>query len=344
MRLAVASYHAPRAEGSAAGRQLWAVGEALLALGHDVTALCWQPAEPLDLPAWATWQPVPDAPRWQVRGRALLRPRSDPERLRWDPPAEAVILADDPFAFAVARGRPAAVGVHYAASLDRRALGPSPAALQDLRAERFAVRRATQVLALSDRVRRDVGRGVVVPATLPLPAAPVDPVEPPVVGLLADWSWTPNRLAAATLLAAWPAVRRQVPSARLLLAGRGHRPSGAPEGVTWLGEVPRSCDLLAQVAVLAFPCPATSGPKMKTLDALGHGVPVVTTQAGAEGVHPNDGLLVTDDLVRTLVDVLKDPERRREQAVAARAAMQEHHAPQVAARARVAALGGEAAR
>lgn len=341
MKLAIASYHAPRAEGSAAGRQLWALGEALQELGHSVTALCWQPAEPADLPTWATWRPIPAGRALPVRARALGRPRSDPRRLAWDPPSDAVLLCDEPFGFAAADGRPMATGVHYSVALDVQAQGRwSPRAVQDLRAERFAVRRASHVITESERVRDAVGRGVVVPATVPLPPRVVDPVESPVVGLLADWSWAPNRAAAARLISAWPLVRAQVPTAQLLLGGRGACPVGTLDGVRWLGELPYAADLLSQAAVLAFPCPPTSGPKMKTLDALAHGVPVVTSAAGAEGVHPNDGLLVSDDLVQTLVQVLNDPAGRAERARAARSAMQDHHAPRQAAQARVDALGG----
>ncbi len=341
MKLAVSSFHAPLAEGSAGGRQLWAVGEALRELGHEVSCLCWQPDEPSALPSWATWRPVPRAPRWQVRTTALARPRTDAARLGWDPPEDAVLLADDVLAFGAVGARPAAVAVHYDVRLDTIAeRHGSPRHLQDYRAQRRVVARAHTVLTFSERVRAAVGTGTVVPATVPFPDAVLAPVDAPTVGLLANWTWRPNVTAARTLLRLWPEVRAQVRGAELVLAGRGPCPVGSAEGVRWLGEVSSAADLLAQASLLAFPCRSTSGPKMKTLDALAHGVPVVTSTGGAEGVHPSAGLVVTrdDQLVSRLVELLNDPGRRSAMAAAARAGMEAHHSPRIAAQARVVAL------
>ncbi len=341
MKLAVSSFHAPQAEGSAGGRQLWAVGEALRALGHEVSCLCWQPSEPSGLPSWAEWRPVPPASSWRVRTTALVRPRTDAARLGWDPPQDAVVLADDVLAFGAVGTTSAAVAVHYDVRLDTAAERHwSPRNVQDLRAQRRAVARAHTVLTFSERVSAALGTGTVVPATVPFPDEVLAPVEAPVVGLLANWTWRPNLTAAGTLLRLWPEVRAHVPGAELVLGGRGPCPVGATEGVRWLGEVSTAADLLAQVSLLAFPCRNTSGPKMKTLDALAHGVPVVTSTGGAEGVHPSDGLVVTTDdrLVGQLVSLLRDPHRRSAMAAAARAGMDAHHSPRIAALARVAAL------
>ncbi|HEX7355225.1 MAG TPA: glycosyltransferase [Mycobacteriales bacterium] len=345
MRFAFATRNLPEQYGGAAGRQLWAVGEALLAAGHDVTAWCWRPEPPRgEVPAWCTWRPLPAEAAWRTRTRALLRPRTDAARGAWTAPADAVAVADDPVSWAAVAGQGAraVATVHYSVALDRRALADHrPAVVQDARGERRAVRRADAVWALSTRVRDAVGRGVVVPACVPVPASVVPPVDAPVAGLLADWSWAPNRAAAGALVRGWPAVRAAVPGARLLLAGRGAAPVGAAAGVEWLGEVPATADLLAQVAVFAFPCPPTSGPKMKVLDALAHGIPVLTTPAGAEGIagDTTGALAVQPERGFTdrLVALLSDPPSRTAMGAAGRRLLVDGHAPAVAAQARVAA-------
>jgi phosphatidylinositol alpha-1,6-mannosyltransferase len=178
-----------------------------------------------------------------------------------------------------------------------------------------------------------------------VPDEPLPLVDEPVVVVLANWAWPANALALGELLRGWDDVRAKVPGATLLVAGRGTADVGAVTGVRVLGEVPRAHDALAQGAVFAFPCPPTSGPKMKVLEACAAGVPVVTTVAGAEGLRlPLDAVRITPagGVAAALVDVLADPQRRAAMAAAARAGVLERHAPAVAARARIAALSAAA--
>ena len=132
-----------------------------------------------------------------------------------------------------------------------------------------------------------------------------------------------------------------MPTARLLIAGRGLTTTDVPDGVELVGEVATPSDVLRRAAVLAFPCPPTSGPKMKVLDALAWGLPVVTTAAGVEGIQvAGDTVAVTDDagFAGVLSDVLDDPGRRAEMAAAGRAAVLAHHTPEQAATARLALI------
>lgn len=346
MKLAYIAHHLPEPDGTAAGRQLWAICSALVEQGHEVTVRSWRPDPPTaDLPAWCEWRPLPDESWWRSRARSLVQPRADVVRAGFVAPDDAVVIADDPFSWqaAAGQGRQAVVTVHFSTALDRSALGWTAADVQDLRGERRAVRQAARVWSLSERVGAAVGRGTFVPPSIPLPVDPLPVVEAPVVGLLADWSWQPNVLAAQQLVSGWSRVRAAVPGAQLLLAGRGPSPVGTLEGVCWLGEVGSSADLLSRTAVFAFPCPPTSGPKMKVMDAFGHGVAVLTTPAGVEGlVGGTDAAAVLDeaDVVPRLVGLLQDPGERARLAAAGRARMVESHAPSVAARVRIQALAG----
>ncbi|MEX2093698.1 MAG: glycosyltransferase family 4 protein, partial [Pirellulales bacterium] len=164
----------------------------------------------------------------------------------------------------------------------------------------------------------------------------------PVAAVLADWRWPPNRIALRWLLEEWPAVRGRIPSAELLLAGRGLEGMTSSDGVKVLGFVGRSSDVLAQAAAVAFPAPATSGPKVKILEALACGLPVVTTTAGVEGlVLPGGAGAVVAGRGRfagELASLLTDPERRRSMALQGRDAVLAAHAPRPAARARTAVI------
>ena len=85
--------------------------------------------------------------------------------------------------------------------------------------------------------------------------------------------------------------------------------------------------------MLLYPIERGSGMKVKVLEAIASGVPVVTTRFGAEGVEGGDGVVIkrTDaELAAAAVSLLRDDVERRERGGAARAAFLERHAPEVA--------------
>ena len=267
--------------------------------------------------------------------------------LDWEPPVGALPVADDPLSFPALRSaRPSVLTQHYLTQLDRNAIGHwRRKDLQDLRSERWNARHASILLAYSDRVARALGSPAFpVPMAYEPPAEPLPVVEAPVAALVANWDWAPNRQALEWLLGCWPEVRHRVAGARLLVAGRNSEQIGPRPlaGVEILGPVPDSTEILSQAAVMAFPCPDSSGPKVKVLEALALGLPVVTTAAGAEGLVVADGreiaLASIDNFAGTLAGVLLDVERRAAMARAGRQALIDHHAPLPAARARVATL------
>jgi glycosyltransferase involved in cell wall biosynthesis len=234
------------------------------------------------------------------------------------------------------------VTVYHSAVLDAVALRrPRAAVVQSARAERYAVRSAGVAIAFSARVARAMGVHELCPVTLPIPAAPLPLVVEPTALMLADWAWPPNQVALDRLLRSWPQVQQRVADARLLLAGRGMTKVPEVAGVEVIGEVQQARDALAQASVLAFPCPPTSGPKMKVLDALAQGVPVVTSESGIEGLHGVANAVAvaaTTDFGQVLAEVLCDPQRRASMAERGRHAVLEHHTPALAAAARLALI------
>jgi glycosyltransferase involved in cell wall biosynthesis len=352
MRLAFVSRHNPTPEGSQDGKIFRALVEGLLADGHEVTAMSWAHDQPHDdMPAWCEFHPVPYEAGWRMHGRALVKPRWDAARIDWRPPSDAFAIAEDPLSWPVVAAHPdAAVVFHYLTKIDAPALRrPTPADIQDMRHERRVAADAPCVLAMSHRVAETIkARATVVPMAYPMPPAALDLVDEPVVALLASWNWAPNHAALDRLLTAWPAVRDAVPGARLLLAGRGleRMNIGTIAGVEQVGAVRVPEDVLARAAVVAYPCPGTSGPKVKVIEALAYGVPIVTTPPGVEGLHvaADDGPVVVDDarFGDALIALLRDPARRAERAGRGRPAVIAAHAPLAAARARVATLAGVA--
>jgi glycosyltransferase involved in cell wall biosynthesis len=87
-----------------------------------------------------------------------------------------------------------------------------------------------------------------------------------------------------------PAVRRRVPDAELwLVGGIGSRIGGRPPGVHRLGFVDALGDLYRRAAVVINPQQFGTGLSIKSIDALLHGRPLVTTASGARGLEDGAG-------------------------------------------------------
>jgi len=110
-----------------------------------------------------------------------------------------------------------------------------------------------------------------------------------------------------------PLVRQKVPSARLLVAGNvcEELKAGAP-GVELLGVVDHLDDAYTRAAIVVNPVRAGTGLKTKTVEALGHAKPLVTTACGAEGIEEAAGsaFLMADDpaqMAACIIGLLESP-------------------------------------
>ena len=89
------------------------------------------------------------------------------------------------------------------------------------------------------------------------------------------------------------------------------------------GYVPDLAPYYRQAGIFIVPLHAGSGMRVKILEAMARGLPVVSTSIGVEGLPVRDGeqLLVADDpelFSRLVAELLADPDRRRELGAAAR--------------------------
>ncbi len=112
--------------------------------------------------------------------------------------------------------------------------------------------------------------------------------------------WMPNQEGVRWLLEeVWPVVRREVPQARLYLAGRKMPETllkAEIEGVTVVGEVPDAREFIADKQINVVPLLSGSGMRVKIIEAMSMGKAVVTTTVGAQGIDYTDGenLLIAD--------------------------------------------------
>jgi glycosyltransferase involved in cell wall biosynthesis len=169
---------------------------------------------------------------------------------------------------------------------------------------------------------------------------PFDPcgADDAVVGLVGSMNWRPTYMAATRLVTSiWPRVKARIPSARLVLAGWNAKKHLGPvcnadDGITIFENLPDVLPVLRAISVFAFPAPESSGMKIKILEAMAYGVPVVTTTAGMRGIDAQDGVhaCIADDdeeFARKLCDLLKDQVSRRQMSRAARRLIEERYSP-----------------
>ncbi|HXT16799.1 MAG TPA: glycosyltransferase family 4 protein [Gemmatimonadaceae bacterium] len=150
----------------------------------------------------------------------------------------------------------------------------------------------------------------------------------PVVGLIGSFDWPPSRRAARRLIESlWPQIKARVPDARLVVVGRSAARALAEfRAVTGLEiheDVPDARPYFVDLDVLLYAPTEGSGMKVKVLEAMAHGVPVVTTTAGAEGLDVIDGVHAdVSDVDAVLIDrcvaLLRDPSLRARRAEHAR--------------------------
>ena len=148
--------------------------------------------------------------------------------------------------------------------------------------------------------------------------------------------WYPNRDAVEFFVKAiLPAVRRECPTVKFVIAGRNPNPDfvrkfSACEGVEFTGTVPDMRPFLSRAALVVAPLRLGSGTRIKILEACASGKATVSTSVGAEGLelqHDQEIVLADapSDFARSVVSLLKNPAKRRVIGRAARAKIVERY-------------------
>jgi glycosyltransferase involved in cell wall biosynthesis len=160
--------------------------------------------------------------------------------------------------------------------------------------------------------------------------------EPKTILFLGSLDWRPNLDGVRILLdSIFPAVAAKEPDAKLLLVGRNppawlrDRTNGNPS-VELHGNVPDVRPFIARAGMLAVPLRIGGGSRLKILEALASGLPVVSTRLGAEGLELTGGkhLDVVEEcagMSEAMLSAMRDPERMRTMTDAGRNVVLAHY-------------------
>jgi polysaccharide biosynthesis protein PslH len=117
--------------------------------------------------------------------------------------------------------------------------------------------------------------------------------------------WAPNQEGLIWFFNnCWPKIHSQNPELKFYLAGRN-----APEwferiikleGVVYLGEINDAYDFINSKAVMVVPLFSGSGMRIKIIEGMALGKPIVTTDIGTEGIPTENGknILIANDVDR----------------------------------------------
>jgi glycosyltransferase involved in cell wall biosynthesis len=155
-----------------------------------------------------------------------------------------------------------------------------------------------------------------------------EPRERAQILFLGSLDWRPNQDAVEQLLQLAPTVRREEPEARFVIVGRQppewlrRRVASAP-GVELHADVNDVRPFLRRSTCLAVPLRIGGGSRLKILEALASGLPVVSTRLGAEGLHlePGQHLDVCEspgEMTPLLIQSIRSPQRANSLAQAGR--------------------------
>jgi len=188
----------------------------------------------------------------------------------------------------------------------------------------------------AERLQRDLPekRVQVVPVHVPVADAVRPAADGQAIAFVGALDHAPNADGLRWFMReGFPALRAQFPALQLYIVGR--RPPADIRAladqdplITVTGTVPDVAPYLRRVRLALIPLRAGSGIKTKIVEALGYGLPVVTTPVGREGLEQADGLLVAEtapELAGLAAQLLQDEPRRAALGAAGRAYYEREH-------------------
>ncbi len=142
----------------------------------------------------------------------------------------------------------------------------------------------------------------------------------PTILYVGNFKWLQNREAAIILMRdIWPKIKKKMPNARLRIVGRGlgeDLKKWRRDDMVFDEHVDDIRNIYQEADIMLAPIKGPGGTRLKILEAMASGCPVLTTPVGIEGIAAKNGTEVlvgntSEDLAKLAVDLLNDPAKRK---------------------------------
>ena len=371
MRIVVVTPAVPHPFGDTAARWFYVLITELLARGHDVVSMAATEESDECIAEARQWlsqhqgrltlhchRLQVDANQLRRKWQNLVRPRSE---VNQDGEFTALLRRELALGYDVLHLEQMSTGwlglnvprallnVHYFDVIDRGGrdnptFAERKALWQAERATRHLLHGVENVRLLTPRLKEVAesinprGRYWVVPLALDPTLYAMPPmVQAPVVGLIGSMHWEPSRSAAERLITRiWPRVKERVAAAQLYIAGWNaatflQKYSAQPD-LTLTSDLKHPSEFFAKAAVMVYAPSQGSGMKVKVMESMAYGVPVVTTWEGMEGIEYENGTHgwvggSDGELAAQVCRLLENPAERQQMRDAARALIVERYSP-----------------
>lgn len=119
----------------------------------------------------------------------------------------------------------------------------------------------------------------------------------------------------------FPLIRKEIPNAKFKIIGAKPRQdlfdaTKNMEGVEVTGKVEDVRDYMKDCKVSVCPVRIAGGIQNKILEAMAMGIPVVTTEEGAEGIGADESILsiakTTEEYAQKVINIIKNPQKQTE--------------------------------
>lgn len=136
---------------------------------------------------------------------------------------------------------------------------------------------------------------------------------------LGSMNWKPNREAVRELIEhILPEIQKEIPEAKLKIAGSfmsEFKQEYNSKNVEIIGFVDDAENFFREEGIFLCPIYSGSGVRIKILEAMNVGSPIITTKMGAEGLNSDNPVIIAEDqqdFVQRAIDLYRNEGKRRE--------------------------------
>jgi glycosyltransferase involved in cell wall biosynthesis len=142
-------------------------------------------------------------------------------------------------------------------------------------------------------------------------------------------NWFPNIEAVQKLKEdLFPILKKEFPFLTLKLAGSFSPKQALINGVEHVGFVKDLANFFQRSGILVAPIMTGSGVRVKLLEAMSYGVPIITTEIGAIGIPHNNGLIIvksSEEFISKIQQLITSEELRQTIGHQAKEFIQQHY-------------------